>query len=188
MKHLRTIAVLGCLSLMMGPVAEASSWQPLGAQSSLGFVATYEGDPAPGVFHVFRAALNFDPGRPTKGNLQVRVDLASADMRSADINAAIHGPLWLASASRRWAEFDSSDIRRSGPHRYVATGVLTLKGHRGTIAVPFSWTLQGDEAVLEGMTSVDRTVFDVGSGEWARPDQIGVHITLHYRVAFRRGP
>lgn len=184
MKRLWSVVVVGCLSF---PVF-AASWQPVAGEGRLAFVATYEGAQAPGVFHDFETTLTFDPDHPEAGRLQVRVDLGSADMRSADINEAIHGPSWLAVTSDRWAEFDSTAIRPSGSHRFIATGTLTLKGNRHPVQVPFTWTEQGGGAVLEGSTTVDRTAFDVGSGEWARPDEVGVKVEVRYHVVFRQGP
>lgn len=179
---------LGCLCLVYGSVAAAASWHAVDSASHLNFSATYEGDQAPGVFHVFHTTLSFDPARPQQGHLQVRVDLATADMHSSDINATIRGPVWLAAAGERWAEFDSTAIRAAGPHTYIATGTLLLKGTRHTVQVPFSWNELGDTAVLEGSTSVKRTVFNVGSGQWAQPDQIGLTIRVRYHVVFRKAP
>ena len=44
----------------------------------------------------------------------------------------------------------------------------------------------GDAAVLDGSTSVARTAFAIGSGEWARPDEVGIQVVGKYHVVFRK--
>lgn len=174
---LALVLVLG----LSGGVA-AGDWQLDPAASRLEFQAAYEGTPAPGAFRRFDVRLAFDPARPVDGKLQVRVPLASFDMGSAEINEAVRAPEWLDLAQFMQAEFTSNDIRAAGEGRYVARGVLRLKGVERELAVPFRWQPEGAGARMSGNVTLDRRAFNVGTGEWAAGDTIGREVRLRFDV------
>lgn len=161
----------------------AAEWTMVPEESELAFAAFYEGEEAPGKFDRFDAALSFEP-ETGEGSLTVTVDLASVDMFSADINAEIVKPEWLDAVGAREAVFQGTRIEAAGDEAFVAHGTLTIKGFSHTVEVPFRWREDGDGAVLEGATIVDRTTFGIGMGEWEE-GPIGTTIAVRYMVAFR---
>ncbi len=174
-----TLVMLATLSA----AAPAAEWTMVPEDSELAFAAFYEGEEAPGKFDSFDAALSFVPATG-EGSLTVTVDLASVDMFSADINAEIIKPEWLDAAGAREAVFESTRIEAAGDDTYAAHGTLTIKGFSRDVEVPFRWREDGDGAVLEGETTVDRTAFGIGMGEWEE-GPIGTAIAVRYMVAFR---
>lgn len=174
-----TLVMLATLSA----AAPAAEWTMVPEDSELAFAAFYEGEEAPGKFDSFDAALSFVPATG-EGSLTVTVDLASVDMFSADINAEIIKPEWLDAAGAREAVFEGTRIEAAGDDTYVAHGTLTIKSFSRDVEVPFRWREDGDGAVLEGETTVDRTAFGIGMGEWEE-GPIGTAIAVRYMVAFR---
>lgn len=167
--------------LLAGGPAAAAEWHVDPAASRLEFQASYQGAPAPGAFRRFEVNLAFDPARPADGRLRVRVALASFDMGSAEINEAVRDPAWLDLAHFTTAEFVSGDIRAAGgPEGYVAHGTLRLKGVERAVAVPFRWQAADGGAHMTGELTLDRTAFDVGTGEWAAGDIIGREVRLRF--------
>lgn len=156
------------------------------APSRLEFIATFEKTAAPGVFKEFDTRLRFDPDKPEAGKLDVTVKVTSADMRNGDVNRAIRGPEWFDYARFPQAEFHAEDIRRVAPGRYLARGVLILKGMRKELEVPFTWQESANVATMEGDLNVQRLPFGIGTGEWANGNTIGLDVRVKFSVRLRK--
>jgi polyisoprenoid-binding protein YceI len=166
----------------------AADWRTVSAASKLEFAATFEKAPAPGVFKQFDVRMRFDPTKAEGGALEVAIDVASADMVSADVNKAIAGEEWFDFARFPKAEFRSTDIRNAGGNRYVARGTLSLKGVQQPVEVPFSWNPSADgSAGMDGEFTVKRSAFSIGTGEWKATDVIGPDVKVKFHVVLRKG-
>ena len=188
MKHLAGPIVLS-LALAALQSAQAADWKMEPAGSRLEFAAQFEQTPAPGVFKEFDVRLGFDGDSPAGGRLDVTIRIASADMASADINKAIAGPEWFDVARHPLAEFHATEIRRapagSPPGRFVARGTLALKGVTQPLEVPLAWTAAAGGATLDGEFSVKRSLFGIGTGEWAATSVIGADVSVKFHVQLR---
>ena len=145
------------------------------------------GTAAPGVFKEFDTRLaGFEPDKPEAAKLDVTVKVTSADMKNGDVNRAIRGPEWFDFARFPQAEFQSGDIRRVAPGRYVARGVLSLKGMKKDLEVPFTWQESASAATMQGELNVDRLEFGIGTGEWADGKTIGLGVRVKFNVRMRK--
>jgi len=185
----RLIVLLGfCGLAVLAPRAvQAADWRMDPAGSRLEFTATFEKAPAPGVFKEFDSRLlRFDPEKPAGASLEVLVKVTSADMSIADVNKEIRGKDWLDYAGFPQAEFRSTDLRRVDGNRYAARGILSLKGVKQAVEVPFTWIPSGDGATMEGELVLKRGAFGIGLGEWAASDVIGADVKVKFRVKLRK--
>jgi len=183
---------LALVMVLFAPQALAADWRMDPAGSRLEFAALFEKTAAPGVFREFDTRLRFDPGKPAEGRLEVSIRVSSADMNSGDINNAIRGAEWFDFARYPQAEFRSTEIRRVEGNRYVARGMLTLKGVQQAVEVPFAWSplpaaagSKSAQAAMEGEFSLRRGAFGIGSGEWAATSVIGAEVRIKFRVRLR---
>ncbi|MGH8224279.1 MAG: YceI family protein [Woeseiaceae bacterium] len=180
----RHAAALPLLCLAALPTV-AQEWRMLD-DSTFTFETTFEDTTLPGRFERFEVALDFDPRKPGDGRLRVTVDLAAANMDDPDINEAIAGPEWFDVAAHPQAVYESDEIVERAPGQFVARGVLTLKGKCRPVEVPFSWLESADTTEMRGELTLARTDFDVGSGEWATDEQIGVDVRLQFALRLKR--
>ena len=180
------LAGLCSLLVLMPCRAQGADWTMDPAGSKLAFIATFEKAAAPGEFKEFDARLRFDPDKLAGSRLDVTVRVTSADMNVADVNKEIRGKDWFDYAAFPQAEFRSTELRRIEGNRYVARGILLLKGVKQPVEVPFSWTASADGAVMEGELTVKRRAFGIGTGEWAATDVIGADVKVKFRVKLRR--
>ena len=169
------------LLLGLGGTATAAPWRADPRASTLEFEAYYQGQAAPGRFREFEVLLELGPGGREPERLEVTVALASFDMGSREILDAVRAPEWLDLTRFPTARFVSDDIRRQGAS-CVARGRLRLKGIEREVTAPFEWERGNDAGRLRGATVIDRTAFDVGTGEWASDDPIGLEIRIAYDV------
>lgn len=182
----RAVRPLGALLLILFPgLAGAADWA-MEKDSRLEFIASYEREPVPGAFREFDTRMQFDPGQPARGRLQVTVALGSAETESADVNTAIRAAEWFDVARFPRAEFTSREIRATGPAHYLARGTLRLKDASQEVVVPFTWDGTGDSATMEGELALKRTAFGIGTGEWASGDPIGLDVKVKFKVKLHR--
>ncbi len=66
-------------------------------------------------------------------------------------------------------------------------GHLELKGVRLPVSLPFQWSASRAIAQqMSGELAIDRTRFDVGSGEWSAGDPIGTEVRVSFDVILER--
>jgi polyisoprenoid-binding protein YceI len=182
--HLSLLAMT--LLVALAYPAHAAEWKMDAAKSRLEFAATFEGSVAPGVFRQFDTRLRFDADRPAEGRLEVTIIVKSADMSSDDVNRAIGGADWFDFARFPQAEFRATDISRTGVARFLARGMLSLKGVQQPVEIPFTWSETGDAARLDGELVVKRGAFGIGTGEWLVTSVIGADVKVKFSVQLRR--
>lgn len=156
------------------------------ADSEFSFATTIEGAASSGQFQKFLVDLDFDPTIPGEGRLRVTVDLRAADMGDPDMNAVLFDPAWFDVSQFTEAVYESTDLAQASPGQFIATGTLNLKGADKPVNVPFSWTSDGDNATMQGQFLLRRTDFNVGSGEWATDESIGIDVTLTFSIQLER--
>ena len=179
----RIASLLVWLLAASGAVAEQWRMQDEG---KLLFEPTWEGEAVPGRFEDFDVLLDTGDGGVAGAKLDVTVRLENADMDDPDINAAIADAEWFAVATYPVAVFASDSIDATGEGGYMASGHLELKGMRLPVSVPFSWSESGDRAAMTGELVIDRTRFDVGSGEWATGETIGIEVRVRFDLVLER--
>lgn len=168
-----------CIAISL-PVC-ANEWRSSGA-GEFTFTLQFEGEPIKGEFRGFDVEFDFDPACLDAAKLRVVVDLRAADMGDPDMNNILFDPAWFDIQQFSEAVFVSDAITEQAPGEYIATGTLDLKGTVKRIAVPFSWRRSGAQATLQGELELKRTDFEVGSGEWANTDSIGIDVRLDFTV------
>ena len=183
----KILFLLWLCGLLLTGSAPAADWKMDPAGSKLEFVATFEKTAAPGEFKEFDARLRFDPDKPAGSRLDVTVKVTSADMNVADVNKEIRGKDWFDYAAFPQAEFHSTELRRIEGNRYVARGILLLKGVKQPVEVPFTWTTAGGGAAIEGEFTLKRGAFGIGLGEWKATDTIGADVKVKFKVKLRKG-
>lgn len=166
-------------------VAFADEWRMQG-DGELLFQPTWEGEALPGRFGEFDVRLDTDDDSIAGADLEVTVNVASADMDDADINEAIAGAEWFAVSEHPVATYTSNSIGKTGDGTYLASGHLALKGARLPVDVLFRWSTNGDRAEMSGEVVIDRTRFEVGSGEWASGETIGTEVRVSFNVILGR--
>jgi polyisoprenoid-binding protein YceI len=184
---IRLVMLAGSLLLTAALPAIAADWKMDPAASRLEFSATFEQTVAPGEFRQFDTRLRFDADQPAQASLEVTIAVNSADMKSGKVNEAIGGGQWFDFSRFPQARFQSTDIRRIDATRFVARGTLNLKGVQQAVEVPFAWYQSADAARMQGELVVKRSVFGIGTGEWAATNVIGPDVKIRFDVRLQRG-
>jgi len=171
------------LMLFTHAIAVADTWNST-PKSTLGFVAKVDGSELPGVFKKFDVSLQTSPDDKLTG-FKVTINLTAADLGDADTNATLFSTAWFNTEEFAQAVFESTEITQQATQAKV-TGTLDLKGTKKTVTFPVEFKVTDDSARLRGSASINRNDFNVGSGEWASADTVGVTVELSFDVEMIR--
>jgi len=156
------------------------------AGSSLGFATAWSGEAIQGRFDRWTADIVFSPDDLDHSKVTVSIDMGSANTGDQQRDAGLPAPDWFDTATHPKATFRATRFEVIGEHRYAARGRLTLRGVTRPLSLPFRLEIDGDRATVSGVTSLDRTAFGVGQGEWTSTDQIPAKVTVRVNLKARR--
>lgn len=154
----------------------------LPAQSQLSFVSRQMGVPVQGAFRRFDGQIAFDPARPDMAQTTLEVDLASFDMGSREVYDEVVGRNWFDVRQFPTARFVSTGLRHLGGDRYEVRGQMTLRGRTCEVVAPFTYRLQGGNAVLEGAFPLRRLDYGIGTGPWGDTSVVADEVQVRFRL------
>lgn len=149
--------------------------------STLGFVASYQGERFEGRFATFSPQIRFDPADLAASRFDVTIVLASANTRNDERDDMLRGAEFFDAGKAPEARYLATKFRALGNHRYAADGSLSLRGVNKPATLVFTWT-PSDKPVLAGEATVKRLDFSVGAGEWADTELLPNEVTVKTRL------
>jgi polyisoprenoid-binding protein YceI len=94
-----------------------------------------------GRFEKVSGTLNFNPTAPEKSAVDIKIDMASANVMNSALVTELAGPSVFNTRDFPQATFKSTAVTRNGPNTGTMTGDLTLRGV--TKPVTFNVTFNG---------------------------------------------
>lgn len=150
----------------------ASEWRV--TEGDLTFSVVQMGAEVEGRFDDWTAVISFSPETGT-GTVTTQIAVTSLTLGSVTDQAL--GPEFFDASAHPAAIF-TADIR---PHEddYIADGTLTLRGIEVPVLMPFTLSLEGETATMEGSVTLDRRRFEMGAS-YADESQVGfvVNVTI----------
>jgi len=156
-----------------GPPADRSSpaafWKVDPAQSSIVFKSAYMGRPFEGRFGKWDATIQFDPASPKDARIRVVIPTISAKTGEPYFDDSISQGDWFDSAKFPEAVFEVNEgVFKDSETEYEATGVLTVKGVRYPVRLPFTLEINGANAKMHGETTLQRLDINIGKDTLAQ--------------------
>ncbi len=172
-------ALLILIALFSGSAFAADYIQQAG--SSLGFTGSYQGEPFTGSFTKFTSNIRFDPAKLAQSRFDVRITLASANTKNAERDEMLVSSEFFNTKAQPEARYVATKFRALGNNRFVADGVLTLRGVSKAVPLTFAWT-PGAKPQLVGSAKVQRLDFKVGIGDWDDVELIPNTVTVNTKL------
>lgn len=172
-------ALIFFCALLGGNVFAADYVQQAG--SSLGFTGSYQGEAFTGNFAKFNSSINFDPAKLAQSRFDVRIALASANTKNSERDEMLLGSDFFNTKAQPEARYVAAKFRALGNNRFVADGVLSLRGISKATPLTFTWT-PGIKPQLVGTAKIQRLDFKVGIGDWDDVELIPNVITVNTRL------
>lgn len=167
------------------PVAATPATVPVWAiapSSTLHFHTTWSGEAIEGGFKRFTGTIAFSPDTLERSHVEVRVDTASVFSGDAQRDATLKSADWFASSSFAQAVFRARHFRMTSPGHIVAKGTLSLKGVTMPVELPFTLTVRGTHATMQGTARLDRTAFRIGEGDYAATTEIPAGVAVEIAI------
>jgi polyisoprenoid-binding protein YceI len=178
----RALITGAALALATPAFAAAPAWTIDPAQSSIGFTGQHAGAPFKGVFQKWRGDIRFDPADLATSKAVITIETGSAKTGDKFQETTLTEGEWFDSKKQPTATFATTAIRALGPGRYEADGTLTVKGKAVPVKLPFTLTVSGDVATMQGALNLDRTALNLGQKSDAAGDWVSKTIPVTIRV------
>lgn len=173
---MRSVFAAAVVAVLAAAPAAAAHWdvQP---QSKLGFSVIWSKEPLNGSFKRWKADIEFDPADLAHSHVVATIETGSLTTDNPDGDDGVKGSVGFAADRFPTARFETTAIRKSGDG-YVADAKLTIRGITKPVTLPFKLAIQGNQAHMTGKTTIIRTDFGVGQGEWAAPEPVAHQVTV----------
>jgi polyisoprenoid-binding protein YceI len=167
--------------------AEMKAWEIVTNESNLTFTATQNNSPVTGKFNKFTGKINFDLSQLSASNVIIKVDTGSVFASYSDLVDALKASDWFNVKVFPEAIFEAQDFKKIGNMTYKAKGKLTIRNKTQPVVIKFIVEEATDtKARVKGSTTLKRSAFSVGQGEWASTveikDEVKVDFVLTVRV------
>ncbi len=163
--------------------AYAADWIIDNKVSRIGFSGTHAGNSFKGTFERWQGQIRFDPLKLGDSKAVILIDLASARTGNKIYDGTLPQSDWLAVKAQPNARFETSSIKSSGPNSYVAQGSLSLRGTAVPVTLPFTLTITGKRAVMQGQTNIKRLAFGIGKASDATGEWVSLDIPVTIKVS-----
>lgn len=159
------------------------NWLVVKADSHVKFTAEQQGKAFTGAFTSFDAIINFKEDAIENANVTATIDMGSVSAGDKDRDGALPGKEWFDVKAFPKAVFQSDDFVKTGENSYEARGTLTMKDKSQPLTLPFTLDIAGAKAEMAGKVTLDRTLWDVGTGAWATDEWVSTDVTVDVKIS-----
>jgi polyisoprenoid-binding protein YceI len=164
----------------------APTWAIDAAQSRIGFSTRWAGETVSGQFRQWSGDIRFDPANLGASKAVVLVQTGSARTGVKEPDENLGGGDWFDARRFPTARYETTAIRSLGGNRYIADGLLTIKGVSYRLALPFNLTIAGNVATMTGQATVDRMTLKLGLESDADAEWVARETTINVAVRATR--
>lgn len=188
---IKKLRALICMLLtVLMPVlvkAEVPQWQILPNESHLSFTAIQNDAPVSGKFKTFTGEICFDPEQLNASHVRIVVDIASVATPYSDLTTTLLTPDWFNVKIFPQAIFTANSFTKISEKQYQAKGSLTIRDKTLPVTLTFSFTeYSKTKALVKGSTTLKRTLFGIGQGEWTSTDEVKDDVQVNFVIATMR--
>jgi polyisoprenoid-binding protein YceI len=163
--------------------AAAPQWQIVPNESQLTFTATQNGAPITGQFKTFTGDISFDPNDLKNSSIDIIVDINSISASYSELKDTLINTEWFNVKMFPKAQFKSSQIEKAGDKSYQAKGILTIRDKSEPVILTFtSEQPDANKEIVVGNTTIKRTQFGIGQGQWSSTKEIKDDVTINFKV------
>ncbi|CDZ77406.1 hypothetical protein BN59_01689 [Legionella massiliensis] len=167
-------------------IADTANWQVVPAESTLSFTATQNNAPVTGQFKTFTAELKCNLAQPETcgSNIKIVVDINSVSDAYNQLSDTLKTAEWFDTKDFPKAVFQTSQVSKTGDKAYEAKGSLTIRDKTQPVTLSFNQTDGTDsKVVFKGTTTIKRTAFGVGTGEWADTNAVKDDVQINFTLS-----
>jgi polyisoprenoid-binding protein YceI len=177
---------LVCLFFLAPTLASAAvpAWQIVPSESSITFIATQNDAPVHGEFKTFTGVVNYDPAQLDSSNVQIVVDPGSVSDAYNALADTLKGKDWFNVSVFPKVTFTSTKFTKTSENAFQADGTLTIRDKTLPITLAFTQEEYSQTKIrIKGSTTIKRTAFGIGQGDWSNTSSVKDEVTVNFTVA-----
>lgn len=159
------------------------NWLVVKANSHVKFTATQQGTEFSGEFADFDVLINFNEDAIENANVTATIDLGSVSAGDKDRDGSLPGKEWFNVKAFPKAVFQSDDFVKTSTNTYEARGTLTMKEKTQPLTLPFTLDITDAKAEMSGTLTLDRTLWEVGTGAWATDEWVSTDVIVNVKIS-----
>jgi polyisoprenoid-binding protein YceI len=164
----------------------ATSWTIDKTHSAINFEVDHFFTPVNGQFNNYESTVNFDPENLEESMINVRIMVNSIDTKNERRDGHLQSDDFFNAEEWPYITFKSENIEQTGENEFVANGTLTIRDVSQDVSLPFTLLGVMDHPMKEGTkvagitatTTLDRSTFNVGVGDWASDAVVGDEVEV----------
>lgn len=165
----------------------AMDWEMIPKDSMLKFIATQNNAPVTGQFQKFSGDIHFDPRHLENSHVKITVDITSISASFNELVETLQTPEWFHAKLFPAAIFESRQFKKIDDKHFISIGTLTIRNVTKPLQINFEVLEQDQDRVkIKGETSVDRSAFGLGTGEWASTDEIQKDVKVLFVITAKK--
>lgn len=185
-KNLGFLALFSLLTLMTANAQDARQWILDKDHTSVSFGVKHFFSTVDGSFNDYQGEFWFDPNNLTDSKFTFSIPASSIDTNNERRDKHLRSEDFFYVEKHPNITFESTRFEKKSGKNYVVHGDLTIRGITRKVNVPFEITGEMDhpmkeETKLMGLsfnTSLDRTDYNVGVGDWASTLVVGDNVNI----------
>ncbi len=174
----------------------SKAWQIDSAHSDITFSITHFFTPVNGSFNSYDANILFDPNDLANSSIDVQIDVSSVNTKNERRDNHLQSEDFFNAENWPHITFESENIRKTGDNSFVAEGKITIKDTTKDFELPFTLLGVMDHPMQENTqvagitseTSLNRTEFGVGVGDWAATMVVGDEVSINLNLELTHKP
>ncbi|MGQ3888079.1 YceI family protein [Legionella sp. CNM-1927-20] len=188
LKLLRSISLisLAFFSLLLF-ADDLPKWEILPDQSSITFTAIQNNAPVSGQFKRFDGEIIADAEQYASSRININIDIASLSASYRDLITMLLSADWLDVKKFPIANFKATHFNKINKNTYTADGLLTIRNRTLPTTLTFTADKNNrDYTVVEGNTTIKRTLFGIGQGDWSDVSTVKDEVQINFRVVAQK--
>ncbi len=182
------------LSTLSVNAQDATMWKTDKPHTSVNFSVTHFFSSVPGKFTDYDGMIHFDPNNLKGSKADFSISINSVDTDDAKRDNHLKSKDFFDAETYPKMSFSSTKFEKKSNKEYLVHGKLTIKGVTKDVVLPMKITGEMEHPMMKGTiilgveieTSIDRTEFGVGTGDWAATMVVGDEVLIHIPMELNR--
>ena len=172
----------------------AKEWTLDKAHTSVTFTVKHFFTNVNGNFTDYQGSFYFDPDKLSAGKFSFSIPVSSINTNNKKRDADLISDNFFNAEKYPEIKFVSTKFEKKSETEFIVHGDLYIKDVTKTVAIPFEITGQMEHPMMKGTqliglsfnTSLNRTDYKVGTGNWATTMVVGDNVDIEINMELNR--
>lgn len=182
------------LSTLSVNAQDATMWKIDKSHTSVNFSINHFFSSVPGKFTDFDGMIHFDPNNLKGSKADFSASINSINTDDAKRDKHLQSKDFFDAKTYPKMSFQSTKFEKKSDKEYLIHGNLTIKDVTKNVILPMKITGEMEHPMMKGTiilgvvidTTIDRTDYGVGTGDWAATMVVGDEVKIHIPMELNR--